>query len=179
MLEEQKKWMSVTKWARGRWERGREPEKKVGYYSQSTWGMFTEFNNSKWHHFIGFMDGCLSLPHCAALFRSFLTHTHVHYNTPTCNNYHGTLWCGFMENDRGVSIKGSWILLKQILGVTGESYLQHTRRRRCFTTLYGHWNCNSIQSKINKVKRWIYNLKSIKTPTQVKRLGTDIQSSDN
>lgn len=34
-------------------------------------------------------------------------HTHIHYNIPTCNNYHGTLWCGFMENDRGVSIKGS------------------------------------------------------------------------
>lgn len=43
--------------------------------------MFTEFNNSKWHHFIGFMDGCLSLPHCAALFRIFLTHTHTYTTT--------------------------------------------------------------------------------------------------
>lgn len=41
--------------------------------------MFTEFNNSKCHHFIGFMDGCLSLPHCAP---PPLSRTHMHTPTP-------------------------------------------------------------------------------------------------
>ncbi len=49
--------------------------------------MFTEFNNSKCHHFIGFMDGCLSLPHYAALTPPppapfFFSHTNTHSNTP-------------------------------------------------------------------------------------------------
>lgn len=43
--------------------------------------MFTEFNNSKWHHFIGFMDGYLPLPHFAALFLSS-SHTHTLQHHP-------------------------------------------------------------------------------------------------
>lgn len=38
---------------------------------------------------------CLSHPHYAAMF------SRTHSSTPTCNNYRGTHWCGFMKNDRG------------------------------------------------------------------------------
>lgn len=83
---------------------------KVGYYSRTTWGMFTEFNNSKCHHFIGFMDGCLCLSHHAVLSPS-VSHTHAHLynphsNPPTCNNYHGTYCCNFMERWQGVLYRG-------------------------------------------------------------------------
>lgn len=48
--------------------KGREKgAKEMGYCCGTTWGMFTESNNSKCHHFIGFMDGCVF----SSLLRSF------------------------------------------------------------------------------------------------------------
>lgn len=110
--------------------------------------MFTEFNNSKWHHFIGFMGGCLSLPHHAALFLSF-QHTHAPSDTPTRNYYHGAHWCVFMENDReGGCMKGSWILLQAAI----QGYRLKLLKTRTLTPLlhYLIWSLKFCQSKQHK-----------------------------
>lgn len=107
-----KSWMSVSEMWRGDRKRKKEEREgareKVGYYSQTTWGMFTEFNNSKCHHFIGFMDGYLSpiMPHS---FHHPLSLSHSH--SPTCSSCHCSHYYRFLEKWQGTWIKRSKVKL--------------------------------------------------------------------
>lgn len=123
---------------------------KVGYYSQTTWGMFTEFNNSKWHHFIGFMDGCVS---------HSLTMLHTHSQHPLLQQLPRHPLVQLYEKWQGVCMEGSWILLQEAI----QSYrLKLLTTHMLMPPLHLNWNIMPVNPEPHPLSEDTQTLNSTK-----------------